>query len=388
MCSSATTAIPTGLLDLSAELDSLGGGDARIGEAAVYCRVRPAEPGDETIVDADGSHVLVHDPRGRADAPSQQSVRRFRVSADAALDPDERGSQAALFDSLGNAALEWVLQGFNATVVAHGETGSGKTHSLFGPHGVLGRSFAEQALCGRVLETLFNLMTPSSPLSVAISCWEVRHSGVVDLLAPDEAAAAAAVAAGGDFAAVQAPTLQEALELVALGLGRSLNWGAAGQQGAPPSALPNRASLFVRFSLYDENRRGLASLHLVDLVGTAPLGSGHAASAAALDYERRCLSQHLLCFNRVVSELSQQQAGASGTKVISARDSKLTQILAPLLTGSARTFFLACVRPQPQHYLETCNTMRIATRALSIRSACMRVLNVPAEHLEHLMSKK
>ena len=83
-------------------------------------------------------------------------------------------------------------------------------------------------------------------------------------------------------------------------------------------------------------------------VGTAPLGSGHAASAAALDYERRCLSQHLLCFNRVVSELSQQQAGASGTKVISARDSKLTQILAPLLTGSARTFFLACVRPQPE----------------------------------------
>ena len=108
MCSSATTAIPTGLLDLSAELDSLGGGDARVGEAAVYCRVRPAEPGDETIVDADGSHVLVHDPRGRADAPSQQSVRRFRVSADAALDPDERGSQAALFDSLGNAALEWL----------------------------------------------------------------------------------------------------------------------------------------------------------------------------------------------------------------------------------------------------------------------------------------
>ena len=187
MCSSATAAIPAGLLDLSAELDALGGGDARIGEAAVYCRVRPGEPGDEMIVGVDGNHVLVHDPRGRADAPTQQqSVRRFRVSADAALDPDERGSQAALFESLGNAALEWVLQacaphraplsdppcplphahpsprlqlppspqpsrsdpragarmlqGFNATVVAHGETGSGKTHSLFGPHGVFGRT--------------------------------------------------------------------------------------------------------------------------------------------------------------------------------------------------------------------------------------------------------
>ena len=82
---------------------------------------------------------------------------------------------------------------------------------------MLGRSFAEQALCGRILETLFTLMTPSSPLSLAISCWEVRHTGVVDLLAPDEAAAVAA-AAGGEFASAHAPTLQEALELVALGV--------------------------------------------------------------------------------------------------------------------------------------------------------------------------
>ena len=80
MCSSATTTIPTGLLDLSAELDSLGGGDARIGEAAVYCRVRPAEPGDETIVDADGSHVLVHDPRGRASRRSNILLRLHRAS--------------------------------------------------------------------------------------------------------------------------------------------------------------------------------------------------------------------------------------------------------------------------------------------------------------------
>ena len=53
-------------------------------------------------------------------------------------------------------------------------------------------------------------------------------------------------------------------------------------------------------------------------------------TSAVPDYERRCLSQHLLCFNRVVSELSQQQQAAqAGTKLLSARDSKLTQLLAP-----------------------------------------------------------
>ena len=54
------------------------------------------------------------------------------------------------------------------------------------------------------------------------------------------------------------------------------------------------------------------------------------AQAAPLDYERRCLSPHLLCFHRVVSELSQQQQAAqAGTELLSARDSKLTQLLAP-----------------------------------------------------------
>ena len=136
-----------------------------------------------------------------------------------------------------------------------------------------------------------------------------------------------AVGQRGTGPLLHAPSLQDALQLVALGLSRSLNWGAA-LPGGQPSALPNRASLFVRFSIYDAQRRGLASLHLVDLVGTAPLGGN--ATAAALDYERRCLSQHLLCFNRVVSELSQQQQAAqAGTKLLSARDSKLTQLLAP-----------------------------------------------------------
>ena len=385
--------IPQELIELTEELDALGGGDTRIGEATVYCRIRPAQPGEETVAAADGGHVLVRDHRSAPDAPAQQSVRRFRVSA--ALDPETAASQEALFEVLGSEALRWVLDGFNATVIAHGETGSGKTYTLFGPNGVTGRSFEQQALCGRTLERLYGAIGPSSPLSLAVSCWEVRHSGVIDLLAPDDAPASAAggtAATAADFATVRAPSLQEAVQLLALAQSRSVNWSASGA-AAQPSALPNRASLFVRLSLYDADRRSLSSLVLVDLVGTAPLGST-AAGAASADYERRCLNQHLLCFNRVVSELSQQQAvapsapngggGGGGAKLLSARDSKLTQTLAPLLAGSSRTFLLACVRPQPQHHLETTNTLRIATRALSIRTACMRMLHVAPDRLGRL----
>ena len=83
--------IPQQLHELCEELEALGGGDTRIGEATVYCRIRPAQPGEETVVAADGGHVLVRDHRSAVDAPAQQSVRRFRVSA--ALDPDASDSK-------------------------------------------------------------------------------------------------------------------------------------------------------------------------------------------------------------------------------------------------------------------------------------------------------
>ena len=94
-----STAVTDELLALSDELASLGGGDTSIGECAVYFRPRPANPGEGVCVSTEESAVLVRDPRCPADTPAQQAVRRFRVSAGAALGAD--ASQAELADSLG-----------------------------------------------------------------------------------------------------------------------------------------------------------------------------------------------------------------------------------------------------------------------------------------------
>ena len=46
-------ALPEELLSLADELASLGGGDARVGQASVLCRVRPAAPGNFTVVETE-----------------------------------------------------------------------------------------------------------------------------------------------------------------------------------------------------------------------------------------------------------------------------------------------------------------------------------------------
>lgn len=60
-------------------------------------------------------------------------------------------------------------------------------------------------------------------------------------------------------------------------------------------------------------------------------------------------------------------AESAAKQVTSARDTPLVQLIGPLLAGNARTFMLAAVSPHPDHYLDTVNTLRIATRAQNIQ---------------------
>ena len=274
---------------MSEELEALGGGDARVGEAAVFCRVAAAaDRSEESVVtcEGEGRHVYVRDPRCPEDTPEEQAVRRYRVSEGGAVDAEDDAATDVLFEGLGCDALDWVLSGFNAAIIAHGESGSGKTQAMFGTGSTPPPSSEQSNLCALLLERLFNIAAvPSSGLTLGLSCFEVRQSGVVDLLARGS---------GGDerhddsaphsFVVVQAPSLPEAMQLLGVSRSRSVNWGPAAMGATTHTALPGRASAFVRVVLHDAVRGSLSSLYLIDLVGSAPLGGG---PSAALNAERK-----------------------------------------------------------------------------------------------------
>ena len=68
-------------------------------------------------------------------------------------------------------------------------------------------------------------------------------------------------------------------------------------------------------------------------------------------------------------------------RLISARESKLTQYLGPLLAKNSKTYLLATVSPLSENYLDTVNTLRIVTRALSINTMCTRILQVELDEI-------
>ena len=395
-------------LALAAELESLGGGEARVGSGSAIACVRPAAA---PVVAARGERVLVRDPRCPADTPEAAAVRKFRISA-AADGPDE------IFDEAGAPAIEWLLAGFSTATVALGESGSGKSHALFGP------TDAEpdcHGLCPRVIAALYDAIDARGVigadgdglgdrsaarasadadeerqrgLTLGIACWEVRHDRVVDLLCAgggDGLQAGGAATAGGThpYVLVHAPSRHEAFRLVALARARSV--------ATPSAASPSRASLFIRFALHDAERQSLASLYLVDLVGAAPLpnaaeaaalaaalAGSHAAPSArgpsltpgALVAERRGLNRQHAAVHRLFTELGALDESSGPQQVLGARDSRLTQQLAPLVVGSCRAQVLACVNSDAGHFAETCATLRAASSALAIRAPCLRVSDV------------
>ena len=96
-----------------------------------YCRVRPAAArgGDLATSAGDGdSTVTVTPPVSSSIDRRVQEVPPRGWSFDGVHGPE--ATQAAIYDDVAQPILDAVLQGYNGTILAYGQTGAGKTHTL------------------------------------------------------------------------------------------------------------------------------------------------------------------------------------------------------------------------------------------------------------------
>ena len=123
---------------------------------AVYVRVRAQEGRKALTAHAAQGKLTLHTP-----APNEDRRFAFDFVGDAAT------SQADVFDAVGKPLSEACMAGYNATVFAYGQTGAGKTYTMYGPDGgtflagdpsVDGEASPACGLTPRVLAQLFALM--------------------------------------------------------------------------------------------------------------------------------------------------------------------------------------------------------------------------------------
>ena len=130
-------------------------------------------------------------------------------------------------------------------------------------------------------------------------------------------------------------------------------------------------------SLASSSRLGahvrVSSLSLVDLAGSE---SVRLTGSNERRQEGHYINQSLMTLGKVVYALSEMgdanYSGGSNTKKslkqqhIPYRDSKLTRLLQPSLSGNAQLMLVCCISPLAQHVEESHNTFKFATRAKKI----------------------
>ncbi|KAG5638375.1 hypothetical protein H0H81_000386 [Sphagnurus paluster] len=300
--------------------------------------------------------------------------------------------QAMIYHEVVSPMLDEVLMGYNCTLFAYGQTGTGKTYTMQGDltPTPMGNPSASAGMIPRVLFRLFHhLETSKSDYSVKISYIELYNEELRDLLANELSAPNGTTQPMGmankdlnktvdnglkifDDASKRGVTIQGLEEITvkdsqsALALltkGSDRRQIAATKFNDHSSRSHSVFSITVHVkepSIVGEDLLKIGKLNLVDLAGSENIGRSGAENKRAR--EAGMINQSLLTLGRVINALVDKASH------IPYRESKLTRLLQDSLGGRTKTCIVATVSPARSNMEETLSTLDYAIRAKSIKN--------------------
>lgn len=286
----------------------------------------------------------------------------------------------------------WLLDGYNACLTTYGARDTCKSRILFGDANSAPESFDSPQSCSLVHTLLRDLYRAQEAeleegrfnLSIGISAWTLTGANkIVDLCH-------ASAGAGGDaqyfaanalrFTTVLCPTIETALKTVSSA--RATCPGVLAKPNRFGSVMEaDRAHFFLRVIIHRASA-GVTSdigrvshLHVADLIGTAPT-EGPAFSSLHEDDQamRREFSTQLGSFTRMILDL--------GGQTWQQRPTRLTQILAPVVTGNAKTWVLAFLKNGENNVAASMSTMNALEGSTTLSTTCHRIEGVPLSQLD------
>lgn len=290
-----------------------------------------------------------------------------KFTFDAAISSE--ASQLQVYDKAAREIVECVVNGFNGTIFAYGQTGAGKSHTMEGysdppdQQGIIPNSFRH--IFERIAEE-----SSTKQFMVYASYLEIYNEEIRDLLAADPK---------------NRLELKENLEtgvyvkdLISRQVTGAAEIDAVMQQGkknrSVGATLMNQTSsrshsMFTITVEACSNAVGVdgkqhicvGKLNLVDLAGSERQSKTGATGDRMKEATKINLS--LSALGNVISALVDGKS-----QHIPYRDSKLTRLLQDSLGGNAKTVMIANCGPADYNYNETLSTLRYANRAKNIKN--------------------
>ncbi|XP_048860298.1 kinesin-like protein KIF3B isoform X2 [Brienomyrus brachyistius] len=309
-------------------------------------------------IDVKFGQVSVKNPRGTA----QEHPKVFTF--DSVYDWNSK--QVELYDETFRSLVESVLLGFNGTIFAYGQTGTGKTYTMEGVRndperrGVIPNSF----------EHIFTHISRSQNQQylVRASYLEIYQEEIRDLLSKDQTRRLELKERPDtgvyvkDLSSFVTKSVKEIEHVMNVGnQNRSVGATNMNEHSSRSHAIFVITIECSEIGLDGENHIRVGKLNLVDLAGSERQTKTGAQGERLKEATKINLS--LSALGNVISALVDGKSTH-----IPYRDSKLTRLLQDSLGGNAKTVMVANIGPASYNVEETLTTLRYSNRAKNIKN--------------------
>ncbi|CAN0841727.1 Kinesin-like protein KIN-UA [Linum grandiflorum] len=352
--------------------------DPRVpGRVRVAVRIRPRNA-EEMVADADFADCVELLPELKRLKLRKNNWDSDTYEFDEVL--TEFASQKRVYEVVAKPVVESVLDGYNGTVMAYGQTGTGKTYTV-GQLG--GEDMAARGIMVRAMEDILAGVALESD-SVSVSYLQLYMEAIQDLLDPNnDNISIVEDHKTGDVSlpgATQVEIRDQHSFVELLKFGESHRFAANTERNTESSR--SHAILMVNVkrsvkgkdsSVSSENGSTLQAakslkpsvvrkgkLVVVDLAGSERiLKSG--CGGHTLE-EAKSINLSLSALGKCINAL------AENSPHIPVRDSKLTRLLRDSFGGTARTSLVITIGPSPRHRGETASTIMFGQRAMKVEN--------------------
>lgn len=316
--------------------------------------------GHQRVVDIDVKKgvIDVRNPKGQAGEPPKT------FTFDAVYDWNSK--QQDLYDETVHDLVDSVLQGFNGTIFAYGQTGTGKTFTMQGVKG-------NQELWGvipRSFEQVFGHISRSENQQylVRASYLEIYQEEIRDLLSKDQSKRLELKERPDtgvyvkDLSSFVTKGVREIEHVMNVGnQNRSVGATNMNEHSSRSHAIFIITVECSEVGADGENHIRVGKLNMVDLAGSERQAKTGATGDRFKEATKINLS--LSALSNVISALVDVK-----TTHVPYRDSKLTRLLQDSLGGNSKTVMVANIGPAGYNYDETLTTLRYASRAKNIKN--------------------
>jgi len=364
----------------------------------VVVRIRPPLPREmngevpfKNVVHVDRSEKQLTIVDSNDDEEADMSGNAHRFTFDYVY--DRHASQQKVYETTAKGVVDSSLKGYNATIFAYGQTGTGKTYTMEGFN-----SSEQRGIIPRAIEQIFQHIKGSvskrTRFLVRASYLQIYNEQISDLLKPERTnlliredkkkgvfveglsewvvrspeeiyglmKRGGAVRATGSHRMNEMSSRSHAVFIIICE--QSTTTYVDDKTGR--ELLPEEVhSMMKNRTMSERNVRQsfkVGKLNLVDLAGSERV---RLTGATGLRLEEsKKINQSLSALGNVIAALTDPK----GRKHIPYRDSKLTRILEDSLGGNCKTTMMAMASPALEAFTESISTLKFANRAKNIKN--------------------